>query len=121
MIRLTDQERILAWRLVRHAACSTDELVIAIWGYEGADHVFFVVSKLRKKLAGSGAEILTKYGWGYSASNREKLRQLLIDELVSSSIISRAVVTVASGVIASCVDTNGQPRSIRKLPASMSV
>lgn len=89
-MRLTPTERVLAWRLVRHALVTRDELLVAAWGWDRGDGKCLDVAmhKLRRKLGERGM-IQATSGVGYSVKDRLALQEILIRELFTSGVCSR--------------------------------
>lgn len=94
MIRLSPQQRIVAWRLALQPLVLRSELTAALWdaddgGPLNTDNIIKIrISQLRKLLP--GIVIKTHWGFGYSVPDcqRDKLLSLLAAE-IEHSVIER--------------------------------
>lgn len=90
MIRLSPQQRIIAWRLALQPFVSRPELVEALWGW-GEDGgalctkaIAYRVWQLRRKLPGITIKVRWSFGYEVEPADREKLLDILAREIAAN-------------------------------------
>lgn len=84
-MRLSNNERVLAWQLALHRQCHKNQLIYAVWGSDSAadgdGSLRALMFILRRKLAAEQIEVICDYDVGYYCPQRTRLHDLLIEDI----------------------------------------